>query len=158
MAGKGIGGVFWLAVVAAAGVAIRAGAQVTLNDWGSDAGLVATHQPDEVGIPLAQDWQTGGLAVGDFNNDGCQDVFWIGGGGTADKLFINNCDGSGTFTNQATAWGLTALHCGNGSSATMGNAKTWSAGTSPHGAASVAKRLRYASACAWNIWVLPCSV
>jgi hypothetical protein len=114
MAGKGIGGGFWLAVVAAACVAMTAGAQVTLNDWGSDAGLVAVHQPDEVGIPLAQDWQTGGLAVGDFNNDGCQDVFWVGGGGTADKLFINNCDGSGTFTNQATAWGLTTLHCGNG--------------------------------------------
>jgi hypothetical protein len=103
-----------LAVVMTAGVAMTAGAQVTLNDWGSDAGLVATHQPDEIGIPLLQDWQTGGLAVGDFNNDGCQDVFWVGGGGTADKLFINNCDGSGTFTNQAPAWGLTTLHCGNG--------------------------------------------
>jgi hypothetical protein len=106
-----------LAAAAAACVVMSAGAQVSLTRWETEAGLVATHQPDEVGIPVIQDWQTGGLAVGDFNNDGCPDVFWIGGGGVGDKLFINNCDGTGTFTDQAKAWGLTELHCGNGAAA-----------------------------------------
>ncbi|MHC4303627.1 MAG: FG-GAP-like repeat-containing protein [Planctomycetota bacterium] len=101
-------------LLAGAGAAVTADGQVTLTNWGVNADLVATHQPDETGIPVAQDWQTGGLAVGDFNNDGCQDIFWVGGGGTADKLFINKCNGTGTFTEQGSAWGLTDLHCGNG--------------------------------------------
>ena len=91
-----------------------ASAQVTLTEWTSEAGLTAIHQPDEEGIPDFQGWMTGGAAVGDFNNDGCQDVFWVAGGLIPDKLFINNCDGTGTFTDQAAAWGLDVLHCGNG--------------------------------------------
>jgi hypothetical protein len=62
---------------------------------------------------------TGGGAVGDFNNDGWQDLFVISGGGNSqpDFLFINN--GNGTFTNQAAAWGLTSIHRGKG--ATVGD-------------------------------------
>lgn len=102
----------WCAIFLA--VTTTASGQVTLNNWGGDAGLVAMHQPDEDGIPLAQDWMTGGLAVGDFNDDGCPDVFWVGGGGTADKLFINNCNGTGTFVEQGEDWQVNTLHCGNG--------------------------------------------
>jgi hypothetical protein len=55
----------------------------------------------------------GGGAVGDFNNDGCQDLFVISGGvgNRPDKLYINNCDG--TFTEAGVSWGLTA-HLGKG--------------------------------------------
>jgi enediyne biosynthesis protein E4 len=61
----------------------------------------------------------GGGAVGDFNNDGWQDIYICSGGYTnqstpyvPDKLFINNRDG--TFTNQGLAWGLNEAHRGKG--------------------------------------------
>ena len=53
-----------------------------------------------------------GGAVGDFNNDGWQDLFVIGGGYEADKLFINQ--GDGTFTDMADSAGLATLHMGSG--------------------------------------------
>ncbi len=105
----------WTAV-AGLGVLIAAPAlgQVTLTESTGGAGLTAMHSPDAEGIPFLQEWMTGGVGVGDFNADGCMDVYWVGGGGVPDKLFINACDGSGTFTDEAGAWGLTDLHCGNG--------------------------------------------
>ena len=39
------------------------------------------------------------VAVGDFDRDGHQDLFWVSGGGGPDKLFINN--GDGTFADRA---------------------------------------------------------
>ena len=54
----------------------------------------------------------GGGAVGDFNNDGWQDLFLPQGGHQPDKLYINN--GDGTFTDEAAAWGVDALHIGAG--------------------------------------------
>ena len=101
--------------VAMVGVAVTGGAaagQVKLTDRTAQAGLTATHQPDELGFPGPQEWMTGGLGVGDFNNDGWMDVFWISGGTGPDRLFINN--GDGTFTDQGPAWGLGDVHCGNG--------------------------------------------
>ncbi len=58
----------------------------------------------------------GGGAVGDFNNDGCQDVFIISGGvgDRPDRLYINNCNG--TFTEVGEAWGFTP-HLGKGAAA-----------------------------------------
>jgi hypothetical protein len=53
-----------------------------------------------------------GGAVGDFNNDGFQDLFLPQGGHVPDKLYINN--GDGTFTEQAEAWGVDAFHIGSG--------------------------------------------
>ncbi|MEM7166500.1 MAG: VCBS repeat-containing protein [Planctomycetota bacterium] len=53
----------------------------------------------------------GGGAVADFNNDGFQDVFVLGGW-LGDKLFINN--GNGTFTDATIAWGLSGIHRGIG--------------------------------------------
>ncbi|MEM8962875.1 MAG: CRTAC1 family protein [Acidobacteriota bacterium] len=50
----------------------------------------------------------GGGVVGDFNNDGWQDIFFAGGGGSGDKLFINNQDG--TFSEEAAAWGIALVH------------------------------------------------
>ncbi len=72
------------------------------------AGLSNTHA--FVGFDNGQ--YSSGVSVGDFNNDGWQDVFVIKGGasGLPDRLFINN--GDGTFTDQAAAWGLTVAHRG----------------------------------------------
>src|SRR5678816_1992371 len=79
-------------------------AQITVENSGATAGLLATNSPDVQCIGIGQAWMTGGVGVGDFNNDGWPDLFVIGGGLAADKLFINS--GLGTFTNEATAWGI----------------------------------------------------
>ncbi len=54
----------------------------------------------------------GGAAAGDFNNDGWEDLFVIGGGLRADALFINQ--GDGTFQDVAETAGLSELHIGSG--------------------------------------------
>jgi enediyne biosynthesis protein E4 len=53
-----------------------------------------------------------GAAAGDFNRDGWIDLFALGGGVVADKLYINN--GDGTFTDHAAEWGVAAIHVGAG--------------------------------------------
>src|SRR3984885_15598144 len=55
---------------------------------------------------------TGGMAVGDFDRDGWQDVFVLGGFNAPDKLYINNHDG--TFTDRAPEWGVARTHWGYG--------------------------------------------
>lgn len=66
---------------------------------------------------------SGGTA-GDFNNDGWQDLFVIGGGdGVADKLYINQTDG--TFVDMASFAGLDDLHMGMGASAGDFNNDGW---------------------------------
>jgi hypothetical protein len=75
-------------------------------------GLEALHEPSDAFaiwivniIPMI-----GGGAVGDFNNDGWQDVLFITSGAAPDRLFIN--DGDGTFTDRAAEWGVADLHLG----------------------------------------------
>ena len=53
---------------------------------------------------------TGGGAVGDFNNDGWQDIFLLGGGGTPDALYINNQNG--TFSDHSAEAGINLKHRG----------------------------------------------
>ncbi len=71
------------------------------SDQTTDAGVVASYSPAVAGF-LA------GGVVGDFNRDGWQDIFYPAGGDVADKLFINN--GDGTFVDQASSWGIAATH------------------------------------------------
>lgn len=63
---------------------------------------------------------SGGAAVADFNNDGFQDIYLATSGASADKLFINN--GDGTFTDRAAEWGVGDLHMGISVSAADYNA------------------------------------
>ena len=54
----------------------------------------------------------GGAAVGDFDRDGFQDLYFVSGGTVPDRLFMNN--GDGTFTEEAAARGIVGLHLGMG--------------------------------------------
>lgn len=89
-------------------VPLRAGAQGILaySDQTANAGITADHAPNGIG-----NFRAGG-AVGDFNNDGWQDIYFPGGGGTPDILYINNQDG--TFTDRAAEWGIADTHRGTG--------------------------------------------
>ncbi len=84
---------------------------LTFSDQTAASGINVVHSiPGDAPYPP----MVGGGTVGDFNNDGWQDLFVLSGGNQPDKLYINN--GDGTFTDQATAWGIDFVHQGAGAS------------------------------------------
>ncbi len=91
-------------VTAAAGAACSA---QFFTDQTLLAGLVCVHQRDFASDPQVM---AAGGATGDFNRDGHQDLFVLGGWNNADRLFINN--GDGTFTEAGAAWGVARVHLG----------------------------------------------
>ncbi len=74
------------------------------------AGVACAHSLDPANFGLQS--MAGGGAAGDFDNDGWQDLFILGGWGNPDKLFINNHNG--TFSERAAAWGVARNHRGMG--------------------------------------------
>ncbi|MGP1346919.1 MAG: FG-GAP-like repeat-containing protein [Phycisphaerales bacterium] len=80
-------------------------------------GITSVHQPSGPFIFSIYNYapMIAGGAVGDFNRDGFQDIFVVCSGGHFDALYINN--GDGTFTNQASAWGVAKKHMGIGATA-----------------------------------------
>ncbi len=86
--------------------AVPATAELRFRAAGLGAGLTAERRPLDYSVAD----MTGGAAVGDFNRDGWQDIFLLGGGGAVDALYLNN--GDGTFTDQAAAAGVAWSHRG----------------------------------------------
>ena len=86
--------------------AVPAAAELRFRAAGLGAGLTAERRPLDYSVAD----MTGGAAVGDFNRDGWQDIFLLGGGGAVDALYLNN--GDGTFTNHAAAAGVALSHRG----------------------------------------------
>lgn len=76
------------------------------------AGINALTVPS-MGYTGQHDRMSGGMSVGDFNNDSWPDIYIAGLGTVADMLYINNQDG--TFTDQASAYGIDRTHYGMGS-------------------------------------------
>jgi hypothetical protein len=98
--------------LAAAGCGI-ASAQIQFVDATVASGLGGfTHSPNSLAVPGLNEWIMGGIGVGDFNDDGWPDIYVPRGGAGADRLFMNN--GDGTFTNRAPEWGISLAHAGNG--------------------------------------------
>lgn len=86
---------------------------ILFTDASSAAGITTfTHSPNALSVPASNEWIMGGIGVGDFNNDGWPDFFVPRGGVGTDRLYINL--GNGTFSNAATAWGVSLAHAGNG--------------------------------------------
>ena len=100
--------IVWVAgLVALATVgAVPAAAELRFRGAGLSAGLTAERRPLDYRVAD----MTGGAAVGDFNRDGWQDIFLLGGGGAVDALYLNN--GDGTFTDHAAAAGVAWSHRG----------------------------------------------
>jgi hypothetical protein len=68
----------------------------------------------------------GGGAIGDFNNDGWQDIFVVPGINDWDapsQLYVNNKDG--TFTDRAADWHVADCHYGGGAAAGDFNGDGW---------------------------------
>ena len=89
-------------------VAAELHAELRFEDVSAAAALTAARSPLPDGVPA----MGGGGAVGDFNNDGWQDLFFLAGGGGPDALYLNN--GDGTFSDHAQEAGLAAAHRGVG--------------------------------------------
>ncbi len=108
-------------IVTAAAPAGGPGPTPTFVEIAADLGLDVVHSSS--GYTHAN--YTGGGAVGDFDNNGCQDIYVISGGNgnQRDWLFMNNCDGS--FTEDGIAWGLAGAHYGKGASVGDYNNDGW---------------------------------
>ena len=89
--------------------------------WGWASPPVVTERAQSVGLDGVHatvyqgpdvEFMGAGGAAGDFDNDGDQDLFVIGGSAGVDRLYIN--DGTGHFTEQGAAWGIDRTHQGTG--------------------------------------------
>ncbi len=98
-----------------------ASAQVlSFTEVSEESGIVAfNHNP----FNQPHGHNLSGGAVGDFNNDGWQDLFVISDANRPDRLFMNN--GDGTFTERASAWGIANLHYGTSATAADYNGDGW---------------------------------
>ena len=103
--GRAAAGLVAALVLATAG-ALPAVGELRFRGAGLGAGLTVERRP--LDYPVAD--MTGGAAVGDFNRDGWQDLFVLGGGGSVDALYLNR--GDGTFSEQAATAGVAVSHRG----------------------------------------------
>ncbi|MBL9148479.1 MAG: VCBS repeat-containing protein [Phycisphaerae bacterium] len=94
-------------------IAAPARAQVTtFTEVAGISGINVAHAPAallEGGANILGQMSAGGT-IGDFDNDGDQDVFIVVGGKNPDALYINQ--GNGTFVNRALEWGVSVKHMG----------------------------------------------
>jgi len=99
----------------------QAGAQLfNFTDVSVEAGVDVTHVSGE--SPFLVFMSAGGAAA-DFDRDGWVDLFVLGGGGIADRLFINNRDG--TFSDRAEEWGVAIAQHSFGASAADYDGDGW---------------------------------
>ncbi|MCA9292080.1 MAG: VCBS repeat-containing protein, partial [Phycisphaerales bacterium] len=129
-----------LLAASASASALGGGDFPSFEEASASTGIVGDHEPSFQflisNIPIAP--MTSGGAVADFNRDGFSDVFMIGGGAEPDRLFINDPNAPGHFTDQAVAWGLGQPHMGLGAAAGDFNNDGWIdlfvTSVGPHGA------------------------
>jgi enediyne biosynthesis protein E4 len=91
-------------------VAQAIGAPAVVSDQSISAGLQQSHAQVFNGPDM--EFMAAGGAAGDFDNDGDQDLFVLGGSASADHLYIN--DGSGNFSDIGVQAGIARTHQGTG--------------------------------------------
>ncbi len=109
-----------IGVTALVHVSLAPAQHFSFTDVSAEAGVDVVHTTGE--LPYLSFLSAGG-AVADFDRDGWVDIFVLGGGGTPDHLFINNRDG--TFTDQASLWGVDLAQHSFGASAADFDADGW---------------------------------
>lgn len=114
------GAVCVVTLIMATASTLIAGEPVVSNQTDS-VGLGSPHTSVSNGFGI--DYMTAGGAAGDFDNDGDQDLFLIGGSASTDRLYIN--DGSGHFVDQAVQWGVARTHTGSGAAVGDFNNDGW---------------------------------
>ena len=92
---------------------------LTFTEASVETGIVVTDSAPT--IPFSQNISGG--TVGDYNNDGWQDLFVFTGGVEPDKLFINQ--GDGTFVDVAASWGVDRMHYGVSATSADFNGDGW---------------------------------
>ena len=83
---------------------------VAVSDQTQGVGLSEPHAQVYNGPDM--EFMAAGGAAGDFDNDGDQDLFILGGSASADHLYIN--DGTGHFADMGVAAGIARTHQGTG--------------------------------------------
>ena len=131
-------------------VATGAYGELRFTDVSAAAALTAARSPLPDGVPA----MGGGGAVGDFNNDGWQDLLFLAGGGGADALYLNN--GDGTFSDHAQEAGLAAAHRGIGAAIGDYDGDGWldQAGNGSNCDSTVGSRLARLSECLDSLGIL----
>jgi len=81
-----------------------------VSDQTAAVGLALSHARVSNGPDM--EFMAAGGAAGDFDNDGDQDLFILGGSASYDHLYIN--DGTGHFTDMGAAAGIDRTHQGTG--------------------------------------------
>lgn len=92
------------------GASVLSAGEPVVSNQTDAVGLGSPHTSVSNGMGL--DFMAAGGAAGDFDNDGDQDLFLIGGSASTDRLYIN--DGTGHFVDQAAQWGVARAHTGSG--------------------------------------------
>ena len=88
-------------LLTAAAVSTAAAGDLSFTEKASDVGLLGGHTTEN---GFGMQYMSPGSAVGDFDRDGDQDLFIVGGTLGIDQLYIN--DGTGHFTEDAAARGV----------------------------------------------------
>lgn len=93
---------------------------LTFTEVSEETGIVVDHSAS---TDMPMPGNISGGSVGDFNNDGWQDLYVMSGGIDPDRLFINN--GDGTFTDRAADWGIDLIHYGMSATSADFNGDGW---------------------------------
>ena len=113
-AGKLVVATPWGMLIALAATATAAHAAVNdlrFTEVSGSAGIQVTFAQAPT-CPSGLAHMLAGGACGDFDGDGWQDLFVLGGGAEPDRLYLNGRDG--TFVDNAAAWGVAEHHHGSG--------------------------------------------
>ncbi len=94
-------------------VSLAVASPPVVSEQAQAVGLNAAHSTVFLGPDV--EFMGGGGVAADFDNDGDQDLFVIGGSGGVDRLYIN--DGTGHFSEQGASAGVARTHQGTGAAA-----------------------------------------
>lgn len=92
-------------LVVAIAVPVSIAGSLRFTEATNSAGLSGGHATPGV---FDMEFMAAGAAAGDFDRDGDQDLFVLGGSLGVDKLYVNN--GDRTFTDRAAEWGVDRTH------------------------------------------------